>query len=132
MTIKYDLINNYPDLLLAAKKEGVLFTKNTLMFIVEEEAKIIGCCGVLISGTTAKFKALFVYQQYRKKGVGSACIEYRKEFIKAHYKGIKKFKANCTEHSYRLFLKQGFQITREFKNGIKEMTYENILTANRS
>jgi len=105
-----------------AKKEMLTFCDNVEYFGYYNEDKIVAFCGIRYVGSKkAIVKNYFVVKEHRGKGYFKILFEYSLSFTQG-----KTIEATCTPMSINLFLKKGFKVIKEYKNGCKTVWYENI------
>lgn len=104
----------------AMRKEHVDFTDNgnTSYLGAFVEDKIVGVVGwQMVGKRNLRYKTAFVLPQYRGKGIYKALFEAREQHCEAIFK--EKITAFCTPLSLPMYLKSGFEVVRENKNGVK-------------
>ncbi|QDP64621.1 MAG: hypothetical protein GOVbin2006_32 [Prokaryotic dsDNA virus sp.] len=118
-------INQIPnDFLDKAKKEGILVPVKLDVITYKIDNKIVGMAGIKKLGSTALFKCAYVLKEHRGKGIYDYL--FKKRMIIAEDLGYKKMRAFCTKMSVNTLKRYGFNIKKTYKNGITQMTYENI------
>jgi len=103
-----------------AKKEGLIFCKNTKYIGYFKENELVGFSGYLEYKNKTVFKNHFVLPEYRRQGIFSEMFTYLFDKTKV------PIEATCTKMSINHYLKKGFRIFNSYKNGCKKVRYENI------
>jgi GNAT superfamily N-acetyltransferase len=118
-------IEEYPDLKNIGVKNGLLFNDLADYFALFIEEKIVGYCSIKQKNfKSAIFKTAFVFPEHRRKGYLRFMVNERLKIVKSF--GIIKVEANCTKQSLNVHLSLGAKITKEYKNGITKIVYENL------
>ena len=121
--IKYKKVNleNYPQLKIEAKKAGILFSKETDIYLMTLGTKTVGICGLLLRKGSAVMKCDYVKPYFRRQGILKECIKRRIKLCQD--KGIQRISAHCTKMALNVHLSCGAIIKKNFKNGITEVQY---------
>jgi len=95
-------------------KSDLTFCKNTQYIGIKDKNRaVIAVGGVLIYSNYIKVKNLYVVPGFRGQGYFKCIVDFILETFKN-----KTIKAGCTKYSINYFLEKGFQIKKEYKNGI--------------
>ena len=114
----------YSHLAEEAKRAGILFSKNTLMWIIIDQNEIVGCFGLYLRGSLAVIKCVYVKPRFRGRGWQSKAISFLKGWTIENAPNVREIKANCTAMALNGHLRAGAEIVRKFKNGITEVKHQ--------
>lgn len=93
------------------------FKKGGYFFVGEYKGKVIGTIAILpMNKTTARLKRLFLYKQYRGKGIGSKLYFSAERWCKK--KGYKRIMLSTHPHfeeAIRLYKRKGFKPIKRTK-----------------
>lgn len=117
---KYDIPVNY---IIEAKKSGLVFCNNTIMYGIYNNDVMVGFCGMLLNKKKATFKNIFVLQEFRGNGYFKNLLTYM--IVLCQQMGIKVIEATCTKMSFNEFIKRGFVPIKKYKLYTK-VRHENI------
>ena len=108
------------------KKYQLCFCEKTKYFGLFEDDDILGFFGIIILKNKVIFKNDYILEKHRGKGYYKYMMNYR--MFLAKNTGLKdvKIEATCTKYSINTYLKYGFKIVQEYKNGCKKVIYEDI------
>ena len=106
-----------------AKKAGLVFCDNTVMFGVYDGAKLMSFCGMLFYANKVILKNAYVPAEHRSKGLYKYMMQSMMNV--ARDRGIKKAEGTCTKMSLPHCLKIGFRIIKEYKEYTK-VIHENL------
>ena len=118
-----DVIWEYPNLVKEAKEAGILFSKDTLVWVLLDNEEIVGCCGMYIRGSWAVFKCLYIKPQYRGLGYATMSIYFRKMYTAKYHPDVKQIWAHVTPEALNLHMNAGGEVKRRYKNGITKITH---------
>ena len=108
-----------------AIKDGILFPKkNPIYYGIKINDKVVAFGGIVLKKTRAIIKCDYVSNLYRNKGMASSILSTRLLILKEL--GVKYIEANCTKMALNIHLRKGARISKEYKNGITKVFYENI------
>lgn len=126
MTIKttYDLNSVCSNLVTLSKKEGLLFSKNILFFVVYDQDKPIAFFGLKLNATTALIKCDYVIKSKRGNRLLYKMIIFRLNWLRKNKPKIKKVSANTTEMATSSHIKAGARIIKKYNNNITKIEYE--------
>ncbi len=96
-----------------AEKEGLTFCQNTQYYGLYKDNVLLGFTGILWYQKKAVFKNSYVFPEYRKQGVYREMLDHRLKLAKRL--GVTTVEATCTAMSLPWYLKNGAQITKQFK-----------------
>ena len=120
----YNLNDVCSELAEQSKKEGLLFSKNILFFVLFEYSKPIAFFGLKISSVTAIMKCDYVQKINRGKRLLYHMINYRLNWIKSNRPNIKTIYANTTEMALGSHIKSGGKIIKRFENKVTRVKHE--------
>lgn len=106
------------------EKEQLCFCNNTKYIGLFIDNTLIGFAGILYNNTKITFKNDYIFENYRGNGYYKYLMKYR--FFLAKDRKAKRIEATCTKMSINTYLKYGFKVIQEYKNGCKKVVYENI------
>lgn len=121
--IKYEDIKKHID---EIKKYQLCFCSSTIYYGLFEEDVLVGFAGIIIQSEKIIFKNDYILESERGKGLYKYLMNYRMFIAKNSGNKIKKIEANCTNYSIKTYLKYGFKVVKEYRNGCKKVIYENI------
>jgi len=98
---------------LAAKEDMAGWSKNAEYYFVLYNEVIAGVTSLQYWSTKIKFNNHYVYKEYRGKGLFKFMFEFSMK--NARFSRCKYIEATCTSMSIDHYLKNGFQIVKEFK-----------------
>ena len=113
MTIKttYDINSLCKDLVTLSKKEGLLFSKNIMFFVVYMKSKPIIKCD-------------YVIKSERGNKLLQKMITFRLNWLRIYKPKIKKVTANTTQMATNSHLKSGAKLIKKYNNNITKVQYE--------
>lgn len=126
MTIKttYDINSLCEDLVTLSKKEGLLFSKNIMFFVVYMKSKPIAFFGLKIMENSAIIKCDYVIKSERGNKLIQKMITFRLNWLRIYKPKIKKVTANTTQMATNSHLKSGAKIIKKYNNNITKVQYE--------
>ena len=98
----------------AAKKEGLGFCKNTVLYGCFLDNEIIGFTGILWFKNKAVFKNHFVLPKYRRNKIFTKMLIFCIDIVKIRQ--VKLIEANCFASSISAYLALGGKIVKTFNN----------------
>lgn len=104
-----------------AEKEGLVFAKKTDLYLCSIKGVNIGFFGFLWHKNKAVVKNVYIAPEHRKNGHFHSVMNW----VNKMTYGL-DCEATCTEMSLNGFLKNGFRVVKEYKNGCKKVRRENI------
>lgn len=107
-----------------SKKEGLLFSKGILFFILFDNEKPIGFFGLKVNNKSAIIKCDYVSKEYRGNRFLFNMINHRISWLKKKIPRIKYVYANTTEMATSSHIKAGATILKKYKNKITKVKYE--------
>lgn len=122
--ITKEITSTCNDLVAQSKKEGLLFSKGILFFILYVEENPVAFFGLKINDKTAVIKCDYVSKPHRGNRLLYKMIKYRLDWLKQKYPYIKKVTANTTEMATSSHIKAGAKILKQYKNKITKVEYE--------
>lgn len=124
ITATYNIKDHCKELMVQAKKDGILFAKNILFFILSNESEAYAFVGLKLYENSAIMKCAYVSKKYRGNNLLIKLINLRLKWIKDNKPKIKKVYASCTKMSINSHLKCGAEIVKKYNNGITKIKYE--------
>jgi len=103
-----------------ALSHGLRFSSKVEMYEVYDDDVLIGICGFSFNKSCVFTKNLYVLPNHRKKGYGDRILKWMIWKIKTESYS-KVIKATCTPMSLPIYLKNGFKICGEYRNGNKNV-----------
>ena len=107
-----------------SKKEGLLFSKGILFFVLHDNEIPVAFFGLKINNKTAIIKCDYVSKDYRGNRLLYKMINYRLNWLKKKVPSVKKVFANTTEMATSSHIKAGAKILNRYKNKITKVEYE--------
>ncbi len=107
-----------------SKKEGLLFSKGTLFFVLYDQETPFAFFGLKINNKTAIIKCDYVSKDYRGNRLLYKMIKYRLDWLKKKVPSVKKVFANTTEMATSSHIKAGAKILNQYKNKTTKVEYE--------
>ena len=107
-----------------SKKEGLLFSKGILFFVLHDNKIPVAFFGLKINNKTAIIKCDYVSKDYRGNRLLYKMIKYRLDWLKKKVPSVKKVFANTTEMATSSHIKAGANILNQYKNKITKVEYE--------
>jgi hypothetical protein len=104
-----------------AKKEGLVFAKKTDLYLCSIKGVNIGFFGFIWHRNKVVVKNIYIVPEHRGKGNFCDIMNW---VNKITY-GL-ECEATCTKMSLNGFLRNGFLVVKEYKNGCKKVKRENI------
>lgn len=98
------------------QQEGLLFSNNTKYIGIIDGNELVSVGGVIEYKNHILIKSLYTVPSHRGKGYFKTILND----IMNMYSN-KTMKAACTKYSIRFFLRRGFEVAREYKNGITDV-----------
>ena len=123
ITTTYDIRSICNDLVNQSIKEGLLFSKGILFFVLHD-SEPIAFFGLKINDKTAIIKCDYVSKEYRGNRLLYKMIKYRLNWLKNNIPAVKKAVANTTEMATSSHIKAGAKILKQYKNKITKVEYE--------
>lgn len=96
-----------------AEKEGLTFCQNTQYYGYYKGSELLGFTGILWYQKKAVFKNSYVFPEHRGNGIYREMLEHRIKLAKRL--GVTTVEATCTAMSLPWYIKNGAQITKQFK-----------------
>jgi len=108
------------------KKYQLCFCSATKYFGLFEDDELLGFFGIIKLKNKVIFKNDYILEKHRGKGYYKYMMNYRMFLAKSC--GIRNpiIEATCTKYSIKTYLKYGFKVVQEYKNGCKKVIYEDI------
>jgi len=111
---------NTPEYFAPEEEEDLIYYLNyhsSNFYVIETEAKILGCGGFNLSedGETGKISWDIMHPQSQGKGLGSELTRFRIQKIK-EIAGIKKISVRTSQLVYRFYEKFGFETKEIMKD----------------
>jgi len=122
LNIKKININDIQKYSSEIKKYQLCFCSSTQYFGLFEDDELLGFFGIIILKNKVIFKNAYILEKHRGKGYYKYMMNYRMYLAK----NVGLIEATCTKYSIKTYLKYGFRVIKEYKNGCKKVIYENI------
>jgi|5_EtaG_2_1085323.scaffolds.fasta_scaffold22952_2 hypothetical protein len=122
--LTYDINSVCKDLVELSKKEGLLFNKNILFFILYNNTEVVGFFGLKIHTKTANIKCDYVTKKYRGNKLLTKMIIHRINWLRKHKPSVNKISLTTTPMATNSHLRCGAKIVKTYKNGITKLEYE--------
>lgn len=107
-----------------SKKEGLLFSKGILFFVLYDQETPFAFFGLKINNKTAIIKCDYVSKDYRGNRFLYKMIKYRLDWLKKKAPSVRRVFANTTEMATSSHIKSGAKILNQYKNKITKVEYE--------
>lgn len=91
-----------------AGEEQVDLSESSFWCVAVVDNEVVGVAGVNIGKYADRIKGFFVAKEMRNQGIGTALLQDAMKYTKAG-----RVTAYCTRNSEPLFIKEGFEVTRE-------------------
>lgn len=91
-----------------AGEEQVDLSESSFWCVAVVDNEVVGVAGVNIGQYADRIKGFFVAKEMRNQGIGTALLQDAMKYTKAG-----RVTAYCTRNSEPLFIKEGFEVTRE-------------------
>lgn len=103
--------------------------KGGIFYVAFIEGRIVGTCAVKKrSSDKCEIKRLYVHEDFRKMGIGSALLAKVLEFARSHYNIVTLKTDSSLASAITLYLKNGFSLVKK-ENGVvyfrKELSLDN-------
>jgi predicted GNAT family acetyltransferase len=98
---------------IASKEDMAGWSKNAQYYYVLFAEQIAGVSSIQYYAPKVKFNNHYVYKEYRGKGLFKVMFHFLME--KAIESKRKVIEATCTEMSVDYYLKNGFEVVKEYK-----------------
>ena len=108
-TTEADVVRSMP----LIRKAGLYFSPSTQLYLVQDDEKPVGACGIVWFATSCKFKNQYVQPVYRGKGYFRAIMDF--SIQEALNRGIHVVDATCTLMSVNEYIKRGAVIVHRYK-----------------
>ena len=99
------------------ESSGLIFASKTEYYGLFDSGVLCGFGGILAYKDKVVFKSLYVFGEYRRKGVFKKLLSYLISL--AVLRGVTVGEANCTPMSINEFISRGFFAVNEYKNCTK-------------
>lgn len=110
--------------ILDAKKDDLIFCKNTEYYGIYNNGILMGFGGILKYRKKVIFKSIYVIPKYRRQGIFKNLLTF---LIKtALNNGINIGEANCTQMSINELKNRGFIEVKKYNNGVIKVKNENL------
>lgn len=91
-----------------ASEEQVDLSESSFWCVAVVDNEVVGVAGVNIGKYADRIKGFFVKKEMRNKGIGTALLQDAMKYTKSD-----RVTAYCTRNSEPLFIKEGFEVTRQ-------------------
>ena len=110
-----------------ARREGLTFASNTQLLGLFDGNELIGFTGLLWYINKVVFKNHYVISGRRRQGLFREMLNF--SIGLAISQGIFKGEATCTTLSLSEYLRRGFRIIKQYRNGMVKVCHENLRKA---
>jgi len=117
--LKISLVEITEEMKKTGEKNGLVFCSKTVYYGVFKKNIMVGFFGLLIGSNILTIKNIYVNEEHRGNGYFKYMLN---EIINVNTK--KNIKATCTKYSIKHFLKKGFAVIENYKNGCTGVIYE--------